>query len=152
MTQGTAIAPIVKSVHVDCAVEDAFSVFTREISTWWPMRTHSINEESVRAVVLEEREGGELYEVVADGGRAEWGTVTVWEPPHRLVVSWHVNPQRPAPTEWEARFSPDGGGTRLDFEHRFWERLGDAAADARAQYDTGWDTVLEAYVERVASR
>lgn len=152
MTQGTAIAPIVKSVHVDCAVEDAFSVFTREISTWWPMRTHSINEESVRAVVLEEREGGELYEVVADGGRARWGTVTVWEPPHRLVVSWHVNPQRPAPTEWEARFSPDGDGTRLDFEHRFWERLGDAATDARAQYDTGWDPVLAAYVERVASR
>lgn len=151
MTQGTAIAPIVKSVHVNCAVEDAFRVFTREIGAWWPTRTHSINKERVRTVALEEHVGGELYEV-ADGERAHWGTVTAWEPPHRIVVSWDVNPDQPAPTEWEARFSPDGDGTRLDFEHRFWERLGGAGPDARASYDTGWDSVLAAYAEQIGRR
>ena len=65
-----------------------------------------------------------MYEVQADGKEAPWGTVDVWEPPHRLVISWHVNPEAPAPTEIEVRFIADGDATRVDVEHRGWERLG----------------------------
>ncbi len=47
------------------------------------------------------------------------------------------------------RFSPDGGGTRLDLEHRYWERLGEPGIDTRDGYDTGWDTVLGRFAAHV---
>ena len=48
------------------------------------------------------------------------------------------------------RFATHGGGTRVELEHRGWERLGAEAAEARASYDTGWDHVLGRFVARPA--
>jgi hypothetical protein len=48
------------------------------------------------------------------------------------------------------RFVPDGDGSRVELEHRGWERLGEAAAEAREGYDTGWDTVLGLYASAAA--
>ena len=51
----------------------------------------------------------------------------------------------------EVRFSAEGAGsTRLDLEHRGWERLGDRAVEARSGYDSGWPQVLERYADVVA--
>ena len=55
-------------------------------------------------------------------------------------------PARPA-TELELRFSADGDGTRVDLEHRYWERLGDEGLPVRDNYDRGWDAVLEPYAK-----
>ena len=44
------------------------------------------------------------------------------------------------------RFVPEGDGTRVELEHRGWERWGDEAAETRASYDSGWDTVLAPFV------
>jgi Activator of Hsp90 ATPase homolog 1-like protein len=151
MSEITAIEPVVKSLYVDCTVERAFEVFTGDLAAWWPTEMHSIHGNRVRDVVVEGREGGEVYEVSVDGDRAHWGTVTTWEPPERLVVAWRVNPAA-AETEWEARFSVEGQGTRLEFEHRFWERLGEGGADSRESYNVGWDTVLARYVDGAATR
>ncbi|HEY7379583.1 MAG TPA: SRPBCC domain-containing protein [Gaiella sp.] len=151
MSQTTVIAPVVKVLNVRCPVEDAFRVFTREISTWWPTETHAVHDGDVREVVWEEREGGEVYEVSTSGEKAHWATVTAWEPSSRFVLAWYVNPERPAPTEVEVRFSPEGETTRVELEHRHWERLAEAGADARAAYDEGWDPVLGRFAERAAS-
>ncbi len=43
------------------------------------------------------------------------------------------------------RFAADGEGTRVDLEHRGWERLGDIASEAREGYESGWPGVLELY-------
>lgn len=94
-----------RSVGVDLPVEEAFALFTRGVTSWWPVATHSIAGEDVREVVWEERAGGEAYEVAADGTRSRWATVVAWEPPSRLVLAWKVNPARPA-TEVEVRFAP----------------------------------------------
>ena len=139
-----------KSLHVDAPVERAWEVFTERIAAWWPLRTHSIHQERAETVVLERHEGGRMYERSVDGAEAPWGTVLAWEPPHRLAVTWFVNPERHAPTEWEVRFEPEGAGTRVDFEHRGWERYDDAV-DAAAGYTTGWELILERYAE-VAGR
>jgi uncharacterized protein YndB with AHSA1/START domain len=92
--------------------------------------------------------------VQADGKEAPWGTVDVWDPPHRLVISWRVNPEAPAPTEIEVRFTADGDATRVDVEHRGWERLGmERGQEARESYgsDDGWGLVLSRYAEEAGT-
>jgi uncharacterized protein YndB with AHSA1/START domain len=152
MTETAVIAPIVKSVHVACSPEHAFEVFTREVGSWWPLETHALHPGEVREVVWEEHEGGEVYEISTGGERAHWATVLAWEPPAGLTIAWQVAPEAVAPTEVEVRFVAEAGGTRVDLEHRYWERLGATGAAARENYggDDGWETVLGRFVGRLA--
>jgi activator of Hsp90 ATPase-like protein len=152
MTELATTAPIRKTVTVSCDVDTAFRVFTDEIGTWWPTETHSVHKREVRELVFEGREGGELYEVTRSGEKAPWARVTAWEPPTRLVLAWHVNPESAAPTEIEVRFEPTGAGTAIELVHRHWERLGAEGLVAREAYGSGWDPVLERFVETVAAR
>jgi uncharacterized protein YndB with AHSA1/START domain len=135
-----------RAVTVRRTPEEAFDLFTEGIGTWWPLESHSIGSgrEGVTAetAVMEGREGGRLYERMSDGAEANWGTILVWDPPRRVVISWHVNPERAAPTEVEVRFLAEGDGTRVELEHRGWERLGADAEEARSGYLTGWERVL----------
>ena len=144
MTQATTIAPVLKSVHVKCDPAHAFAVFTREIGSWWPLETHALHPGTSRGVVWEERAGGEVYEISADGARSHWATVLDWSPPTGFTIAWHVNPEAAAPTEIEVRFSSEAGGTRVDLEHRYWERLGSTGATTREGYGSkdGWEAVL----------
>jgi uncharacterized protein YndB with AHSA1/START domain len=149
----TTVGPIQRSVTVNRPVEEAFKVFTEGIDSWWPLERHSIeamDSDGARvpeAAVLEPREGGRLYERMTTGEEGYWGTITTWEPPHRVVISWKVNPDAPAPTEIDVRFTEEGGATRVDLEHRGWERLGDKATEGRAGYAEGWKSVLGRYAE-----
>lgn len=145
MTTQTMFAPVRKSVRISRPVEEAFRLFIERIATWWPLSTHSLAGERAATVVLEPREGGRLYERADDGTIAYWGEVVVFEPPRRLVIAWQPNPDAPATTEIEVTFSEEQGETRVDLEHRGWERLGDRAELARTEYDTGWDGVLGRY-------
>ena len=111
-------------------------------------QAHSIHREDVTDVVLEPRVGGEPTSCGQGGKRARRGRVTAWEPPKRLVISWHVNPETAGPTEFEVTFTPEGEGTRVELEHRNWEAAGDGAAEMRDRYDGGWDIVLAPFVER----
>jgi hypothetical protein len=139
------IEPVRASVEVRRGIEEAFRVFTAEIAGWWPVAGHSVEPDMVEAVVLEARVGGRLYERWRDGGEADWGRVLAWEPPTRLLLAWSPNPER-APTEVEVRFvAVEADHTRVELEHRGWERLGDLAAQARDSYDGGWPGVLDAY-------
>ncbi len=135
-----------KSITVAAPPERAFGVFTERIGEWWPLRSHSLAGERTQTAVVEGREGGRLYERSVEGEEQSWGTVTAWEPPRRLVVAWHVNPERPIATELEVRFSPEGSGTRVELEHRGFEQYADGA-EARASYDGGWDTVLARFAD-----
>ena len=147
-TQATATAPIRKVVEVNCDPEHAFRVFTERIADWWPLETHSLNGEHTQTVMVEGREGGEVYETSDQGERGHWATVRVWEPPRRLVLAWHVNPEAAAATEIEVTFTADGDRTRVQLEHRNWELLGvEQGAEARAGYNEGWETVLARYAE-----
>ena len=148
MSTQTTVAPVRKSVSVDRPVVEAFRLFTDEMATWWPLRSHSVAEQSTETVVFEPREGGRVYERRRDGSLSYWAEVTTWEPPRRFVLAWRPNPDSPAATELEVTFTPEGARTRVDLEHRGWERLGEAAELKRTEYEAGWDGVLDLYAGR----
>lgn len=143
MEQTAEIAAIRKSVTVGRPVEEAFALFTEGIATWWPLQKHSIYEERASTAVVEGWVGGRLYERSVDGEEGLWGTVRVWEPPSRIVYSWHPGRGEETAQEVEIRFTPCDEGARVEMEHRGWER----APDKRAGYDEGWDFVLGRFTD-----
>jgi uncharacterized protein YndB with AHSA1/START domain len=149
MSDSLVIEVIKKTVTVDCAVEEAFRVFTSDALSWWPVEGHSIAGK-VSEIVFEPRVGGEVYEVAESGGRGHWANVLEWDPPRRLLLAWNVLNREGQLTEVEVRFSPEDGGTRVALEHRGWERVADNAEGKRDSYDGGWSYVLGKYVERIA--
>jgi uncharacterized protein YndB with AHSA1/START domain len=142
-------APIQKSLVVKTDVENAFSTFTAGISRWWP-RAFTIGATPIKDVVMEQRTGGRWFERGEDGAECEWGKVLAWEPPSRVVLAWQIGGDwKYHPdliTEMEVTFAALGAKeTRVDFEHRKLDALGDAAEETRAQLESGWPGLLEAY-------
>jgi len=92
---------------------------------------------------MEGRVGGRLFERDRAGKEHVWGIVTAWEPPRRLVFTWHPGRSPDSAQDVELRFSDAGGGmTLVELTHTGWERLGEKAAEARGRYDKGWEFVL----------
>jgi uncharacterized protein YndB with AHSA1/START domain len=141
-----AAAPVLRAARVARTVDDAFAVFTEQIGAWWPLPTHGVFHDATGAVAFEE---GHLVERAVDGRVCVWGEVLEWEPPHRIVFTWH--PGRPADdaSEVEVRFAEDGGGTRVELEHRGWERYGEDAVTRRRGYvgPGAWGHVLDHFAD-----
>jgi uncharacterized protein YndB with AHSA1/START domain len=91
---------------------------------------------------MELRSGGAVFETDAGGATYGWGTLTSWEPPHRLVIKWHPYGESHTAQEVEVRFIDRGASTLVELEHRNWEPLGDEAAEIRGRYEGGWPNVL----------
>lgn len=139
-------AAVRRTLTVKASPEKAFSVFTDGIDRWWP-KTHTVGETPLKRAVVEPREGGRWYGLSEAGVEDLWGHVLTWDPPSRLVLSWNVNGRfRPDPsvhTEVELVFTDLGDGTtRVDFEHRGLENLGEGGDDARLRMDGGWALIL----------
>jgi uncharacterized protein YndB with AHSA1/START domain len=147
MTQETSERVVEKSVTVSVPVERAFEVFTAEIGTWWPLRTHAVDTERSETVVMEGRVGGRLYERTPSGEEHVWGTLVAWEPPNRIVYSWHPGRGEETAQEVEITFGPEGEGTRVDIRHYGWERLGDRLEETIASYNEGWNKVIAVYAQ-----
>jgi len=142
--QSEALA-VRKSIVVGCDVERAFDVFTRKVSSWWPLHSHSIGGDKITGVVVEEQVGGRIYERHSDGGEGEWGRVLAWEPPTHFAMSWYPGHDDSRATRLDVRFTAEGESTRVDLEHTGWEILAAEAASVRDSYDSGWGTVLGYY-------
>jgi uncharacterized protein YndB with AHSA1/START domain len=142
---------IVRTLTVPRPPAEAFHLFTAQMGSWWPVRTHSRADaergQSVERVVFEAFVGGRIFERRTDGSERDWGRVTAWEPPGRVVFDWKPNDEDRPFTEVEVRFVPaDDGGTRVTLEHRKWELLGpELGARARGEYasEGGWTLVFE---------
>jgi uncharacterized protein YndB with AHSA1/START domain len=151
MNEMLVIEAVRKTVTVDCVVEEAFRVFTGDAQSWWPVASHSIHGDDVSEIVFEPQEGGEVYELTADGKRGHWARVLAWDPPSRLVLEWNVREAAAVPTQVEISFIPEGERTRVELEHRGWDKIEPAPDRAgRDDYDHGWEHVLGCYAERVA--
>jgi uncharacterized protein YndB with AHSA1/START domain len=157
MTQSLEIEPVVRSITVAVPIQRAWDVFTRDFATWWP-ETHHIGTEPMDTCAIEPREGGRWYEVGADGSECDWGVVLAWEPPIRLVLTWQIGsdwkfePDPACASEIEVLFTPDGpNATRVDLEHRGFERHAIGAGEMRAVVagEGGWGGILERFAGAV---
>jgi hypothetical protein len=136
--------PLTRSFEVGCSTDHAFSVWTSGIGTWWP-RDHTVSGKP-DLVVLQSGVGGRIYERTFDGEEHDWGEVTVWDPPTRLAYLWHIGLDRNDATEVEIRFvARDAATTRVEIEHRGWERLGEVGAGRRDQNRSGWQALVPAF-------
>ena len=150
MKVGSELAPVVVQVSVARDVAETFGFFTKEFGSWWPVERHSIGESKVAEVRFESGVGGRILERWADGTEYSWGEVLVWEPPSRVVFTWHPTENPVAMTEVEVTFESETGGTRVTLEHRNWDALGDIGAEARGQYSSGWPGVMERFAGSAA--
>jgi uncharacterized protein YndB with AHSA1/START domain len=156
MADTTTIAtPVRKSITVKAGVERAFHVFTEEFDSWWP-RSHHIGKIPMKRAIVEGKPGGRCYTEQTDGSESDWGTIVVWEPPHRFVIAWQIHgdwtyqPDIAQSSEVEVRFTAEPGGmTRVDLEHRHLDRLPLGSA-MRAAVDSpnGWSGLLQLYAGR----
>jgi uncharacterized protein YndB with AHSA1/START domain len=149
------IPAVARTVTVNAPIGRAFRVFTEQFNSWWPQQ-HHIRPVDLAEAVLEVREGGRWYERSVDGGECEWGRVAVYEPPHRLVLTWQINgsfeydPDPAHASEVEVNFTDLGGGrTRVELEHRAFERHGD---EAQRVHDGvggpgGWPGIMDGYAK-----
>ena len=146
------IEPLHLSFEVACPVEHAFAVWTSAIDAWWPA-DHTVSGDGEAAIVLERRVGGRVYERTPGGVEHDWGEVTVWEPPTRLGYLWHLRRDRADATEVEIRFVGTGAAaTRVEIEHRGWDRLGAGGQEWRDRNRAGWGTLLPHYVAAAEAR
>jgi uncharacterized protein YndB with AHSA1/START domain len=146
-----------KSITVNASVERAFAVFTAEFDTWWP-RSHHIGKSPMKAAIIEFRAGGRCYTTQEDGTDADWGRILEWDPPHRFLLAWQIThewgyePDLSKASEVEVRFTPEpGGGTRVDLDHRHFERMGPGGDTMRTGVGGpgGWSSLMELFKARV---
>jgi uncharacterized protein YndB with AHSA1/START domain len=147
-----------KSITVNASVERAFDVFTTEFDTWWP-RSHHIGKSPMKEALMEARAGGRCYTTQVDGTECDWGSILEWDPPHRVLIAWQIThqwgfePDLAKASEVEIRFTPEPGGrTRVDLEHRHFERMGPGGDAMRTGVggEGGWSGLLAMFAKRVA--
>jgi uncharacterized protein YndB with AHSA1/START domain len=154
MNRTIVIAPVRKAVVVQATPARAFEVFTALLDRWWP-KSHGIGTAPVRESIIEPFVGGRWYTICEDGTQVVVGHVRLWQPAQRFIVSWEISADwKPdARTEFasevEVTFIADGTErTRVELEHRNFERMGPAAGETmRKGVDGGWADLLELYAK-----
>jgi uncharacterized protein YndB with AHSA1/START domain len=154
MVQGTTDIAVRKAVTVAVSQQRAFDVFTN-MTSWWMLDSHHIGETQPDAIVMDPEPGGRWFERAPDGTETDWGRVLEWDPPERLVLAWHLDPDwrydsDPArSSEIEVQFVPEGpDSTRVELVHRGLEIHGDRAQAVYEAIDSpnGWSGLLNLFV------
>jgi uncharacterized protein YndB with AHSA1/START domain len=153
LNNAAAGAPVRKSITVKAGADRAFRVFTEGFDSWWP-RSHHIGKSPMKKAIIEGRVGGRCFSEQIDGTDCDWATVTVWDPPRRFTLAWQLtpawgyDPDMAKASEVEVTFTPESEGmTRVDLEHRHFERHGAGFEAMRAGVDSegGWTGLLQLY-------
>jgi uncharacterized protein YndB with AHSA1/START domain len=85
--------------------------------------------------------------------------VLAYEPPARLLLSWHidgayrVDPDPAKASEVEVRFVAEGDGTRVELEHRHFERHADGGEEVAGTVGSegGWSGLLAMYAQAASA-
>ena len=155
-TEQITDAPVRKSITVNATPEHAFQVFTEGVDTWWP-RSHHIGTAPLERTVIEPRLNGRCYGRSIDGTECDWGTILVWEPPRRFVMAWQITPDwqyepdLAKASEVAVSFTPEPDGfTRVDLEHRYFQRHGAGGDSIRTAVESpnGWIGLMQLFSAR----
>jgi uncharacterized protein YndB with AHSA1/START domain len=146
------------AIVVEAGLERAFRVFTEDFDRVKP-REHNMLAVEIEETVFEPRAGGRVYDRGVDGSEYQWARVLAFEPPHRVVFSWDLNPRfeiesdHEKTSEVEVRFIAESAErTRVELEHRNLDRHGEGWEFARDAVggDAGWPLYLERYSGLIA--
>lgn len=140
-----------ESVLVGCPVEEAFDLFTTRMGEWWPLDQASYGGDRAQEIFLEPQVGGRFFERFVDGDELQVGSVVVCEPPTRIAFTWKSSDWE-GETEVEVRFTALPEETRVDLEHRGFERLGSIGPDVAAKFRGGWPGVIGSFAQRASAR
>jgi uncharacterized protein YndB with AHSA1/START domain len=158
-SKSISVEPVVKTVAVACTPEEAFRYFTADLSMWWPVATHSVTayasdfKDQPAAAIFEPRLGGRIFERARSGQEHVWGSVLAWQPPDRVVFSFHPGRDANEAQTVEVTFSPVPEGTKVVLTHTGWDKLGPNAQKSRDGYNQGWEPVfVTAYREYIHNR
>lgn len=137
-------APVIRAAWVQRSPAEAFTIFTDEIGAWWPLPSHGLFGSDAGGLGFRE---GLLVEHATDGREAIWGEVLAWDPPNRLVVTWHPGRANVDASRVTVTFAPEGAGTQVVIQHDGWEAFGEAAMARRRTYagPNAWGYVLDHY-------
>lgn len=153
MTTQAQQSSVRKQIVVAAPIERAFRVFTEQFDRIKP-REHNLLAVDIAETVFEPRVGGHIYDRGVDGSECRWARVLVYEPPHRVVFSWDIDPRwqiEPDPartSEVEVRFVAESADrTRVELEHRHLDRHGEGWEAVRGGVDaeTGWPLYLQRF-------
>jgi len=125
---------VLVAVRVPVPASRAFEAFTTEIGAWWrPNGLFQFTDGRTGTLSFEPGPDGRLVERYADGEAFEIGRVRVWDPPHRLVMSWrHASFTPDQETELSVRFDElddvddvdqPSSQTRVTVEHFGWDAI-----------------------------
>jgi uncharacterized protein YndB with AHSA1/START domain len=153
-----AATSVRSSIVVEAPIERAFRVFTEDFGAFKPPE-HNLLAAEIAETVFEPRTGGLLYDRGVDGSECRWARVLAYEPPHRVLISWDINPQwqiepdLDKTSEVEVRFIAETDNrTRVELEHRNLDRHGDGWPAVRDGVggDQGWPLYLQRYADLLA--
>ena len=158
-TRTTPTTSVRISFVVDAPIERAFTVFTRDIGSWWPPDHHILQAE-LAEMVFEPHVGGNIYDRGVDGSECRWARVLSHDPPNAVVFSWdidltwHIETDPSKASEVAVTFTAESPKrTRFDLEHRHLDRHGDgwdAMREAVGSAD-GWGVITDRLVDRLAA-
>lgn len=152
----TDASRVLVALQVPTAAERAFAAFTEQISEWWqPNGLFQFTEGRTGTLAFEPGPDGRLVETYTDGESFVVGHIRVWDPPHRLVLTWrHASFAADQETELHVRFDDidNAGQTRITVEHFGWDaipaehaaRHGFPLATFQLRYAEWWRTLLQA--------
>ena len=138
------------TLEIDAPRERVWRALTEEIGQWW-LPDFYAGGEATKAVILEPRVGGRLYEDWGDGGGLLWYTVIALQPPRSIDLAGHLTPAfgGPAKTYLKLELEEAGGKTRLVVSDAVLGRTSEGAVE---QMRSGWQMLfgdgLKAHVEK----
>lgn len=135
---------IQKSILLRCPPDEAFQLFTRRISAWWP-KTHRLTKDSESELFLERT--GRFWERAADGTEIELGRVLAWDEPTRLALDFYIGTNAAQPTALEVTFTPENEGTRVTVRHRAKPESEDLWNQRAPVFERSWEAVLAALAD-----
>jgi uncharacterized protein YndB with AHSA1/START domain len=141
---------VLVALRVPATPRRAFDAFTQDIGRWWrPNQLFRFSRGKQGTLVFEPGPGGRLVEHHDDGSFTEIGRITLWEPPHRLALTWRHDGFTPEQeTEVLVRFE-DVGDTGTVGGHSTGREVGVGTPETRVVVEHfGWDGIPAEHVAR----